>query len=102
MGNAKRREKIHAVHPPPGIATNKPQRDADRRLNHHSENADRQGDARAVKDGAQEVAALRVGAEEKARVAAFGPERWQVGVEHIEARQVEGVLRRDHRCSEGC
>ena len=58
-------------------------------------------DARAVKDGAQEVAALRVGAEQEARVAAIEPERRQVGIEHVEAREVEGVLRRDQRRGEG-
>ena len=57
-------------------------------------------DARAVEDGAQEIAALRVGAEQKARVAAIEPERRKVGVEHVEARKVEGVLRRDERRGE--
>jgi hypothetical protein len=64
-------------------------------LDGDGEHAHRQGDARAVEDGAQEIAALRVGAEEEARVAAGKPSRRQVGVEHVKAREVERVLRRD-------
>ena len=88
------------IHPPPDIASDQPKRDADRGLDRHREHPDGQGDARAVKDCAQEIAALRVGAEEEARVAAIDKERRQVCVEHVEARKIEGVLRGDERCCE--
>ena len=86
-----------AVHPAPDIAGDETEGDADGSLDGDGEHADGQGDARAVEDGAQEIAALRVGAEEEARVAAGKPSRRQVGVEHVEAGKVEWVLRGDQR-----
>ncbi len=57
------------IHPAPGIAGQKPERDADRRLDGDGKHADDERDARAVEDGAEEIAALRVGAEQEARIA---------------------------------
>src|SRR5262249_35865506 len=86
-----------AVHPPPNISGQESKRDTDRSLDHHGENAHGQGNARAVEDGAQQITALRVRAPKKTRIAASEPTRRKVGIEHIEAREIEGVLGRDER-----
>ena len=74
--------------PPPDIAADQPEGHADRRLDGHGEHADGQRDARAVENGAEQIAALRVGAEEEARVAAV-------------ERRTAADRRRAHRSSQG-
>ena len=81
----------------PLIAGEQTERNADRSLDGDGEHADGERDARAVEDGAQEIAALRVGAEQKARIAALAPPGRKLGIEHVEAREIERIVRRDER-----
>ena len=59
--------------------------------------ADQQRDARAVHDRREDVAALVVGAERKAAVAARLPGRRLEGIEQVQRLQIEGIVRRDER-----
>src|SRR6476620_1979274 len=86
-----------AVHPNSDVPPNETKGHANRGLDAHGEHADGQRNARAVKDGAEEVPALRIGTEQKAWVAAGEPERRHIGVEHVVAYEVKGVLRGDER-----
>ncbi len=60
-----------AIHPPPDIAREEAQGHADGGLDRHGKHAHEKRDARSVKDGTEQVAALRVGTEEEARVASL-------------------------------
>ena len=59
--------------PAPDIAGEKAEGHADRSLDDDGEHADDERDARAVENGAEQIPALRVGAEQEARVAAGEP-----------------------------
>ena len=86
---------------PPRIAREQSERNADQGLDGDGERTNRQRDARAVQNGTQEIAALRVGAEQKARVRALAPPRREFGIEHVEACQIERIVGRDERREQG-
>ena len=74
------------------------QRETDRQRQHRARDAHEERDADAVEDRRQHVAALVVGAEP---VGLAGGSRAlsgrELGIEHVELREVVGVLRRDER-----
>ena len=72
-----------AVQPAAEIACEQTQRYADGSLDGDGEDANNEGDPGAIEDGAQEIAALRIRAEQEARIASLHPTRRQFGVEHI-------------------
>ncbi|ENN88838.1 hypothetical protein RHSP_37710 [Rhizobium freirei PRF 81] len=70
---------------------------ADQQRQHDGGHADDDGNARAIQDGRQHIAPLRIGAEEIRHFAAIMPDRRQFRLPHIELRAVIGILRRDQR-----
>ena len=80
---------------PPLVAGEQPERNADGSLDGDGEHADGERDARAIEDRAQEIAPLRVGAEQEARIAPLAPPGRKLGIEHVEAREIERIVRGD-------
>src|SRR5690606_97756 len=81
-----------AVDAAAGIAADQAQRDADHQREHDGGQAHQQGDARAIQDGGQHVAALVVGAQQEPWIAIDRPGGRDIGVQQVEGGQVEGVV----------
>ncbi len=84
---------MSGVHPAAEIAGEEPEEDAERRRDQHGAAADGDGDACAVEDRREEVAALVVGAEQEARIAVGREGRRELGVGEVVGRDVGRVRR---------
>jgi hypothetical protein len=85
-----------------GIGGDQADNDADGERHHDRYGAHEQADPHAVKDRRQHVARLAVGAQPVDHLAVAGDRaRRHLGVEQVEACDVERVLRRDPGCEQG-
>src|SRR3546814_13578717 len=71
----------------------------------HGGEADPERDAGAVDHGREDVAALRVGAEQEARIALAVPDRRNLGIHQVDGGEGEGIVgrqpgRKDGRADE--
>ena len=79
------------------VAGDQAQRDADDHRQHDAGEADQQRDAAAIEDGGEHVTAEIVGAQQIARIALGLPERRQLGIQQVQRRHVERIVRRHQR-----